>query len=247
MTKAKFVKISEGFTPPQFSLNMNLRKKIFKSSNFDFTDRQPYVKNGAGFTLVELLVVIAIIGLLASVALVALNGARTKAKVAVAATNQRQLQKALEIYYNDMGFYPPDVGRGTDPGFAKPLASNPDTSQDCNIRPGDCPVCAAPQCPSDWIAQVQAKWRGPYIASYPNTTPWGGKYDYNYWPAGADRYIDQNTGILCHVPPGIYVGIQGDYTDNYMIPSDAEKQMLNLKVDNDGCLDGESEMMLSGL
>ena len=106
-----------------------------------------------------------------------------------------------------------------------------------NTNAADCPAC--PQCPVDWITQVQNKWRGPYIGSWPST-PWGGKYDYNYWPAGASRYG-------CTIPAGIYIGVQGDYNDNNMIPADAEQQLLNQKLDSDGCLDGESQMILYGL
>ncbi len=64
------------------------------------------VKNGAGFTLIELLVVIAIIGLLASVVLVALNGARQKSRDTKRIADIRQLRKALELYYDDNGQYP---------------------------------------------------------------------------------------------------------------------------------------------
>ncbi len=64
------------------------------------------VKPNLGFTLIELLVVISIIGLLASVILVALNGARQKARVAKRTADLAQISKALELYYNDNNSYP---------------------------------------------------------------------------------------------------------------------------------------------
>lgn len=63
-------------------------------------------KNKAGFTLIELLVVIAIIGLLASVVLLALNGARAKARDAKRLADMRQMASAMELYFNDISGYP---------------------------------------------------------------------------------------------------------------------------------------------
>ncbi|MFH1226189.1 MAG: prepilin-type N-terminal cleavage/methylation domain-containing protein [bacterium] len=62
--------------------------------------------NKKGFTLVELLVVIAIIGLLATLAIVALNSARMKARDAKRVGDVKQIQTALELYFNDNGSYP---------------------------------------------------------------------------------------------------------------------------------------------
>lgn len=63
-----------------------------------------------GFTLVELLVVISIIGVLSSVVLVSLNSARAKARDTRRITDLKQMQTALEIYYDKNGQYPLPAG-----------------------------------------------------------------------------------------------------------------------------------------
>lgn len=64
------------------------------------------MKNKKGFTLIELLVVIAIIGLLSTLAIVALNNARQKARDARRLSDIKQIQTALELYFTDAGSYP---------------------------------------------------------------------------------------------------------------------------------------------
>lgn len=75
-------------------------------------------KNQRGFTLIELLVVIAIIGLLSSVVFASLNSARGKARDARRLADAREIEKALELYYNDNGAYPSTSGswRGSSSG-----------------------------------------------------------------------------------------------------------------------------------
>ena len=66
-----------------------------------------------GFTLIELLVVIAIIGLLSTLSIVALNNARARARDARRVADIKQIQTALELYFNDAGVYPASVTSGS--------------------------------------------------------------------------------------------------------------------------------------
>lgn len=59
-----------------------------------------------GFTLLELLVVIGIIGLLASILVVNLTGARKRARDTKRVADVRNLQTAAEDYYGKNGMYP---------------------------------------------------------------------------------------------------------------------------------------------
>ena len=62
--------------------------------------------NKKGFTLIELLVVIAIIGLLSTLAVVALGSAREKARDSKRLSDLKQVQTALELHYTDNSAYP---------------------------------------------------------------------------------------------------------------------------------------------
>lgn len=62
-----------------------------------------------GFTLIELLVVIAIIGILASIVMVSLSGAKSKSRDAKRQADIKNIQLALSMYYNDNGMYPKNI------------------------------------------------------------------------------------------------------------------------------------------
>lgn len=62
-----------------------------------------------GFTLIELLVVIAIIGILSSVVLASLNSAREKSRDARRISDIKQIQLALELYFDSNSEYPDTI------------------------------------------------------------------------------------------------------------------------------------------
>ena len=69
-------------------------------------------KQKKGFTLIELLVVIAIIGLLATLSVVALNNARSRARDSRRVSDIKQIQTALELHFNEHDAYPKQTTLG---------------------------------------------------------------------------------------------------------------------------------------
>ena len=79
-------------------LSINTMNKRIKFLNVSMRTLKKTLR---GFTLVELLVVIAIIGLLSTLAVVSLNSARGKARDAKRLADIRQIQTAMELYYQN--------------------------------------------------------------------------------------------------------------------------------------------------
>ncbi len=98
-------------------------------------------RSQAGFTLIELLVVIAIIGILSTLAVVALGSARIKSRDAKRVADMRQVISALELYYNDAGNYPTNITPGNPltynltTTYMAVIPANPSPNND-----GDCPA-----------------------------------------------------------------------------------------------------------
>ncbi len=84
---------------------MRRRQKIefYNRKNISF-------RYSRGFTLIELLVVIAIIGILSSVVLASITVARSKARDSERKTTLRQLETALQMYFDDHKSYPLSSG-----------------------------------------------------------------------------------------------------------------------------------------
>lgn len=92
-----------------------------------------------GFTLIELLVVIAIIGILSSIVLASLSSARAKGRDARRLSDIKQIQLALELYYDANSAFPPgttDVTTGKNkfdptllegPGYISKVPTDPST------------------------------------------------------------------------------------------------------------------------
>ena len=80
------------------------------------------IKNIRGFTLIELVVVVAIIGVMATSVIAVLNpfAQFQKANDAKRKTDLSQIQKALEIYYQDYGSYPDQSDYQLDPITSAP-------------------------------------------------------------------------------------------------------------------------------
>ena len=96
------------------------------------------------FTLVELLVVISIIGLLAGLAVPAINGGLKSAKAGACLSNLHQIGVATMAYAADNSFRLPDAGSGTSDMWATKLATFISTGTKSKKSIFVCPGCEKP-------------------------------------------------------------------------------------------------------
>jgi len=103
----------------------------------------------SGFTLIEVLVVIAIIGILASIVLASLDTSRKKGRDARRLSDIKQIQLALEVYYDQNNSFPPNIasaanscGAGitcasllTTPGYISVVPQDPSNQHDYDYVP----------------------------------------------------------------------------------------------------------------
>ena len=96
-------------------------------------------RNIKGFTLIELLVVIAVIGILSTMAIIALGSARTKSRDAKRVADLKQISTALELFYDDHGYYPTIITPGNNltsvdgtRTYLSTIPSNPSPQDDGN-------------------------------------------------------------------------------------------------------------------
>jgi prepilin-type N-terminal cleavage/methylation domain-containing protein len=132
--------------------------------------------NKNGFTLIELLTVIAIIGLLSVFAVVALNGARGKAKEAVAKDDLAKLRSAMLMMENELERWP----NGCPPWSVR----NPEielAAQQAGLLTQPAVGDQGDGC--QWTQQAVDRWNGPYAREV-QLDPWNNSYyfDPDYTP-----------------------------------------------------------------
>jgi len=132
--------------------------------------------NSRGFSLVELLVVVSIIGVIATIAMLAMGRARQMALETSAKDDLANLRTAILMMENDTDKWP----NGCPPWSNRNPEVDLTTAQaGLMIQPtvGD----QGDGC--QWTSQAVAKWEGPYITSITDD-PWGNHYyfDPDYLP-----------------------------------------------------------------
>lgn len=120
-----------------------------------------------GFTLVEMVIVAALVGILASIVLFSVSGARQSARVTKAETDLDEIKLAFQLYLEQTGSMPPGVGHCSHCAFRTP----PSNSGEANA----------------WETTIVPNVQSVVQIQIPARDPWGNHYlyDNNFIVSGA--------------------------------------------------------------
>ena len=156
-----------------------------------------------GFTLIELVVVMTIIGILFTVGSFVYIRLLERSRINQALADIQDITQAVEQYHADMGYYPPDTDPRFDPGLL--------TYQQINCNS---PLSVSGPCPFGYDKTIlesnpPSSYKGPYldVPGWPLETPWGGIYDYDYWPDSATSWRSV-VGTCVGMEGGIYISLR---------------------------------------
>ncbi len=150
-------------------------------------------KNKKGFTLIELLVTITIIGVLSTLATVAVNNARKNAKITKAVSTISELRKAIDIMEADTMRWPGDQ----QPKQISSSSDNELCGPDANLNTCTNSLIGGAGGLTANDGSFQG-WLGPYMNPF-DLDPWGYEYffDTDYSIDSSDRPCECSGGVGC--------------------------------------------------